>query len=58
MTILNALIFGFGCACIGSLATWLYLMDKYGGRPINWSAIARTFALTLAILSVLYIWRS
>jgi biotin transporter BioY len=48
------LVLGAG---IGSISTYLYLMNKYAGRPVDWNVIALTFALTMALSGALMMHR-
>ena len=49
MAILTCLWFGLLGGAIGSVSTWLYMMRKHAGRPIDWTVIGLTFALTMAL---------
>jgi hypothetical protein len=40
-------------AAIGSLSTWIFLMNRYAGRPVDWATMGFAFAMTAALLGAL-----
>ena len=38
---------------IGSLGMWIYLMNKYAGRPVDWSGIWSGLWMTCGAFAVL-----
>lgn len=45
--LLAGLVLGAG---IGSISTWLYLMSKYAGRPVDWVSLIGTTVACLVVL--------
>lgn len=39
---------------IGHCGTWIFLMNKYAGRPVGWQTIISTFSVTLALLGLFF----
>lgn len=48
--LLAGMILGGG---IGHCITWLYLMNKYAGRPVAWGTIIEITAISISVVGAL-----
>lgn len=39
-------------AALGGSVMWLYLMEKYGGRRVDWLSLAKSFLLSMILGAV------